>query len=46
MSSCLDLITGNVYWQSAVVINSKTEISNSQVHARYLRHEAETQTRA
>jgi predicted nucleic acid-binding protein len=34
------------YWQSAGVINSRPEISDSQVHARHLRHEAETRTRA
>lgn len=34
------------YWQSAGVINSRPEISDSQVHARNLRHEAETRTRA
>ncbi|MBW4695265.1 MAG: hypothetical protein KME27_26240 [Lyngbya sp. HA4199-MV5] len=33
------------YWQSACVINSRPEISDSQVHARHLRHEAETRTR-
>ena len=33
------------YWQSAGVINSRPEISDSQVHARHLRHEAETRTR-
>ncbi len=34
------------YWQSAGVINSRSEISDSQVHARHLRHEAETRTLA
>lgn len=34
------------YWQSAGVINSRPEISDSQVYARHLRHEAETRTRA
>lgn len=34
------------YWQSAGVINSRPEITDSQVHARHLRHEAETRTRA
>ena len=34
------------YWQSAGVINSRPEISDSQVHAQHLRHEAETRTRA
>lgn len=34
------------YWQSAGVINSRPDISDSQVHARHLRHEAETRTRA
>jgi hypothetical protein len=33
------------YWQSAGVINSRPEISDSQVHAQHLRHEAETRTR-
>lgn len=33
------------YWQNAGVINSRPEISDSQVHARHLRHEAETRTR-
>ena len=33
------------YWQSAGVINSRPEISDSQAHARHLRHEAETRTR-
>lgn len=34
------------YWQSAGVINSRPEIADSQVHARHLRHEAETRTRS
>lgn len=34
------------YWQSTGVINSRPEISDSQVHARHLRHEAETRTQA
>lgn len=34
------------YWQSAGVINSRPEITDSQVHAQHLRHEAETRTRA
>ncbi|MGB7412842.1 MAG: hypothetical protein WA902_01415 [Thermosynechococcaceae cyanobacterium] len=33
------------YWQSEGVINSRPDITDSQVHARYLRHEAETRTR-
>ena len=32
------------YWQSAGAINSKPEISDSQAHARHLRHEAETRS--
>jgi len=34
------------YWQSAGVIDSRPEISDSQVHARHLRHEAETRKRS
>jgi hypothetical protein len=34
------------YWQGAGVINSRPEISDSQVYARHLRHEAETRTQA
>ncbi len=34
------------YWQSIGVINSRPEISDSQVHARHLRHEAETRKQA
>ena len=30
------------YWQSAGVINSRPDIINSQIHARNLRHEAQT----
>ena len=33
------------YWQSEGIINSRPEITDSQVHARHLRHEAETRTR-
>ena len=32
------------YWQSNGVINSRPEIADSQAHARYLRHEAETRS--
>ena len=34
------------YWQNVGVINSRPEISDSQVYARHLRHEAETRTQA
>lgn len=34
------------YWQSEGVINSRPDITDSQVHARHLRHEAETRSRA
>jgi hypothetical protein len=34
------------YWQSEGVINSRPDITDSQVHARHLRHEAETRARA
>jgi hypothetical protein len=33
------------YWQSEGVINSRPDITDSQVHARHLRHEAETRVR-
>jgi hypothetical protein len=33
------------YWQSEGVINSRPEITDSQSHARRLRHEAETRSR-
>ncbi len=32
------------YWQSEGVINSRPDISDSQVYARNLRHQAETRT--
>ncbi len=32
------------YWQSQGVINSRPDITDSQAHARKLRHEAETRT--
>jgi hypothetical protein len=32
------------YWQSVGVINSRPDITDSQAHARKLRHEAETRT--
>jgi hypothetical protein len=34
------------YWESVGVINSRLDITNSQEHARSLRHEAETRERA
>lgn len=34
------------YWQAEGVINSRPDITDSQDHARHLRHEAETRTRA
>ncbi len=34
------------YWQAEGVINSRSDIIDSQVHARHLRHEAETRSRA
>ncbi len=34
------------YWQAEGIINSRPEITDSQAHARHLRHEAETRTRA
>lgn len=34
------------YWQSEGVINSRPDITDSQVYARKLRHDAETRTRA
>jgi hypothetical protein len=33
------------YWQSEGVINSRPDITDSQVHARNLRHETETRSR-
>ncbi len=33
------------YWQSEGIINSRPDITDSQVHARNLRHEAETRER-
>ncbi|MEG5034991.1 hypothetical protein [Microcoleus sp. AT3-D2] len=33
------------YWQSEGVINSRPDITDSQVYARNLRHQAETRTR-
>jgi hypothetical protein len=33
------------YWQAEGVINSRPGITDSQVHARHMRHEAETRTR-
>jgi hypothetical protein len=33
------------YWQSEKVINSRADITDSQVYARNLRHQAETRTR-
>jgi hypothetical protein len=32
------------YWQAAGVVNSRPDIVDSQVHARSLRHEAETRS--
>ena len=32
------------YWQSVGVINSRPDIIDSQIHARNLRHQAETRT--
>lgn len=32
------------YWQSEGVINSRPDITDSQIHARHLRHEAETRS--
>lgn len=34
------------YWQSEGIINSRPDITNSQAHARQLRHEAEKRSRA
>jgi hypothetical protein len=34
------------YWQTERVINSRPDITDSQAHARHIRHEAETRTRA
>ena len=34
------------YWESAGVINSRSDITDSQEYARQLRHEAETRERA
>ncbi|MBW4623435.1 MAG: hypothetical protein KME17_29270 [Cyanosarcina radialis HA8281-LM2] len=34
------------YWQSAGAIDSRPDITDSQVHARNLRHEAETRSQA
>jgi hypothetical protein len=34
------------YWQNTGVINSRPDITDSQAHARKLRHEAETRNRA
>lgn len=34
------------YWESAGVINTRTDIADSQEYARRLRHEAETRERA
>jgi hypothetical protein len=34
------------YWQRQGVINSRPDITDSQAHARKLRHEAETRTEA
>jgi hypothetical protein len=34
------------YWQAEGVINSRPDITDSQVHARHLRHKAETRSRA
>lgn len=34
------------YWQSEGVINSRSDITDSQAHARQLRHEAETRSPA
>ena len=34
------------YWQTEGVINSRSDIADSQVHARKLRREAETRTQA
>ncbi len=34
------------YWQSEGVINSRPDITDSQVYARKLRHDAETRERA
>ncbi|MEP6520447.1 hypothetical protein NDA07_01480 [Microcoleus vaginatus DQ-U2] len=33
------------YWQSEGVINSRPELTDSQVYARNLRHQAQTRTR-
>lgn len=33
------------YWQSEAVINSRPDITDSQVYARNLRHQAQTRTR-
>lgn len=30
------------YWQSEGIINSRPDITDSEAHARYLRHEAQT----
>lgn len=32
------------YWQAEGIINSRPDIIDSQVHARHLRHEAETRS--
>jgi hypothetical protein len=34
------------YWQVEGVINSRPDITDSQVHARHMRHEAETRAQA
>ncbi|MGV0024643.1 hypothetical protein [Phormidesmis priestleyi] len=34
------------YWQTQGVINSRPDITDSQAHARHLRHEAETRREA
>ena len=34
------------YWQAEAIINSRPDILDSQVHARHLRHEAETRSQA
>ena len=34
------------YWRSEGVINSRPDITDSQIHARHLRHEAERRSRA
>jgi hypothetical protein len=33
------------YWQATGVINSRSDITDSQAHARHLRHDAETRNR-